>query len=415
MCPEDEPTSDSPCHGSPKRQRLHNSEDIQSSPQFANKLTLNAGNTFGPLSESSGFSSDPQRSPSPTRISRQDLEKARPPIIFHSISGLDEAPPQLVQELGDRLANGVNSGFIPHGLSHTIKNDREVGYQLIQPTDFDYGDERSAAELLTLWEAAKNIFINAQECSKRSRDKNAWCDDVVRPLIRLAIKVYGKGKWWMQSVQSQSIDPRYLSTIETPLLGKTNRRKTIDRKTDYILSFSHRDPAIAALYKRIYDANIGDIGYTTDLFTSRTAAFSNFEVKLSNGNIEEAELQMSVGISASLRHKQELACFTQVPFKPAAMVEPTVTIVGHYHRVYYAYPLDTLGAVQVLGPEDSRFPHLSTGSIRGVFQLLRLYGNILEYGMDEGASGYWGRFLGPLLESLAMPKGGDVRDEIFQN
>lgn len=117
MCPEDEPTSDSPCHGSPKRQRLHNSEDIQSSPQFANKLTLNAGNTFGPLSESSGFSSDPQRSPSPTRISRQDLKEARPPIIFHSICGLNEAPPQLVEELGDRLANGVNSGFIPHGLS----------------------------------------------------------------------------------------------------------------------------------------------------------------------------------------------------------------------------------------------------------------------------------------------------------
>jgi hypothetical protein len=51
----------------------------------------------------------------------------------------------------------------------------------------------------------KAIFINASGCMKDSRDENAWCDDVVRPLIRLAIKLYGDGRWWLQSVYVECI------------------------------------------------------------------------------------------------------------------------------------------------------------------------------------------------------------------
>lgn len=117
----------------------------------------------------------------------------------------------------------------------------------------------------------------------------------------------------------------------------------------------------------------------------------------------EAELQMSVGIAASLLKKQELARTARVSFEPAAMAEPAITIVGHEHFVYYAYPLHTLasGGVHVLGPDVDRFVQLTTGSIRGIFRLLQLYRNMLEYGMDEGDDGYWGQFLGPVLQTLA--------------
>jgi hypothetical protein len=59
---------------------------------------------------------------------------------------------------------------------------------------------RSADELSSTYEAAKTIYLNARDCKRGNRDGSAWCDDVVRPLILLAMKMYGNGKWWLQSV-----------------------------------------------------------------------------------------------------------------------------------------------------------------------------------------------------------------------
>lgn len=179
----------------------------------------------------------------------------------------------------------------------------------------------------------------------------------------------------------------------------------MDRKTDYVLSYSHRHPDISALYKRLDAANRREIGHTLDTFTKRTALFSGFEVKPASGDHTEAELQMSIWIAASLRKKQELARITQVPLELTAMVEPAFTIVGHEHSVYYAYPREDLvygrSGVHVLGPDMDRFERLSTDSIRGVFRLLRLYGNLLKYGMDAKEDGYWGAFFEPILDRLA--------------
>jgi hypothetical protein len=52
-----------------------------------------------------------------------------------------------------------------------------------------------------MWKAVKFIFLNARDCMKYSRDENAWCIDVVQPLLSLAMDLYGNGKWWFQSVK----------------------------------------------------------------------------------------------------------------------------------------------------------------------------------------------------------------------
>jgi hypothetical protein len=75
-----------------------------------------------------------------------------------------------------------------------------VGYQTTKRTDFDHNDVRSAEELSDLWKEVKTIYLNARDCKDDSRDENAWCDDVVRPLIHLAMELYGDGKWWFQNV-----------------------------------------------------------------------------------------------------------------------------------------------------------------------------------------------------------------------
>ncbi|KAH8724983.1 hypothetical protein GQ44DRAFT_827091 [Phaeosphaeriaceae sp. PMI808] len=82
------------------------------------------------------------------------------------------------------------------------------------------------------------------------------------------MELYGNDRWWFQTVQSQSINPLYLSTIPAPTLTDSTRRKPIDRKTDYVLSYSHRDSNISALYKRLDAANNREIGHTLDTFTN---------------------------------------------------------------------------------------------------------------------------------------------------
>lgn len=81
------------------------------------------------------------------------------------------------------------------------------------------------------------------------------------------------------------------------------------------------------------------------------------------------------------------------------MAEPSLKIVGHESSVHYAYAW--ADGIQVLGPDLGRFGGLSTDSIRFVLQLLRAFGDILEFGADEGMTGYLGLCLKPILEELA--------------
>ena len=106
-----------------------------------------------------------------------------------------------------------------------------------------------------------------------------------------------------------------------------------------------------------------------------------------------------------MRKKLELAQRTQTSLDPTRIVEPALTIVGHEHSVYYAYlredSVRRRSGVHVLGPDRDGLQGLSTSSIRGIFRLLRFYGNLLKYGMDGGEEGYWGGFLRPILHKLA--------------
>jgi hypothetical protein len=205
--------------------------------------------------------------------------------------------------------------------------------------------------------------------------------------------------------QSQSINSLYLSTVPGPTPTDPDRRKFVDRKTDFVLSYSHRDPTVASLYKKLGTSNCVSIGHTLDAFTKRTALFSGFEVKAASGSHTEAELQMSIWMAASLRKKQELVQLAQINSASVTLIEPALTIVGHEHSVYYAFPRENplagRGGVHILGPDSDRFERLSTNSVRGIFRLLRFYGNMLEYGMDDRVDGYWGGTLKPVLEKLA--------------
>jgi hypothetical protein len=151
-----------------------------------------------------------------------------------------------------------------------------------------------------------------------------------------------------------------------------------------------------ALYARLLQHGNKCVSHTTDAFTNTTAVFSGVEVKSSDGDKLEAEYQLSIWMAANLRKKLELGRRAGLPLT-ACLVEPGFTVVGHELYFYIAYMDSGQGeAVRII-----EFGNAATSSISGVFKQLRMWRNVIEYGLDEGFGGYWGGFLKPVLERLA--------------
>ena len=121
-------------------------------------------------------------------------------------------------------------------------------------------------------------------------------------------------------------------------------------------------------------------------------------------------------MAASLRKKLELAENPTTPLRPSAtsLLEPSLTIIGHDHKVYYACPTLTAGkgGVTILGP-DGKFADLSTRSVQGIFKLIRFCAGILDYGYQvhkesgqEGGGALWDEYLGRIV--------GDVGTQVVR-
>lgn len=179
--------------------------------------------------------------------------------------------------------------------------------------------------------------------------------------------------------------------------------KRHDCRADFAYSYSRAKGYLADLYERLLDRNASIVSHLSDSFTKTTALFSGIEVKAANGIKPDAEYQVGIFMGASLRKKAELAYITQLPDSISALIEPAFVVVGHQWHFYLAYLHPSTNTVHIL-----RNGSCSTESISGVFQVLRMLRNVIEYGIGgledkgvEGKKGYWSDFLGPVLEKLA--------------
>lgn len=110
----------------------------------------------------------------------------------------------------ERLEDGLDRGWIPGRLRQLIEEDADFGYQRIESHAWGGGTARSLSDLdvssqerealAYVLRKVKKIWMNARMCQARGRDENAWCMDVIQPLMKLAIRLEGKGKFWLQSV-----------------------------------------------------------------------------------------------------------------------------------------------------------------------------------------------------------------------
>ncbi|KAF2240286.1 hypothetical protein BU26DRAFT_611772 [Trematosphaeria pertusa] len=138
---------------------------------------------------------------------------------------------------------------------------------------------------------------------------------------------------------------------------------------------------------------LGTPSHVSDAFTKTTALFSGIEAKPADGDKSEVEYQISIWMGASLRKKAELARMAGLSDITSALIEPAFVVVGHEWYFYLVY-LQPTGAVHVL-----EHGSCSTNSVSGVFKILRVLRNVIEYGLEgfERGTGSEGWILGWLL------------------
>ncbi|KAF1808816.1 hypothetical protein P152DRAFT_210105 [Eremomyces bilateralis CBS 781.70] len=379
-----------------KRQRGQDSDTVLSSSS-RNIAVLDSRTVLSATSLGSG--SSPKRNNSPTRDHAIELRTSVPSIQTDSLIRADI--PKQVRGLRKLLITNFGRSFLPAGLKEVISSDPDLVDE-IDDDAYDETDQRAPKDILSLLDNIQRIVANARDCEQNHRDENAWCMDVIQPLLELALKESVSNEWLLQSVQSQR--------VQTNFLSRTASNALIERKTDYVLSYSHKDPATSELYEKLARNGMRDrLGHTRDSFTKRTALFSGIEVKPSDGGHAQAELQLSVWLAASLRNKARLVETAQRFASTGAkegtasetqdcvkvFPEPGATIVGHDHQIYYAW-IDSDENTTNVGPDDRL--SASTRSVRGAFLLLDLYKRILQYG--SAGSQYKNWFFGDVLQQL---------------
>ncbi|KAF2872814.1 hypothetical protein BDV95DRAFT_568082 [Massariosphaeria phaeospora] len=416
-----------------KRQRT--GQDGRSAAEMTDSFTR----TETAQMTSTAASNRSNRSKSPAR-QKAALVTARPAIVQHSIAVAPDIPEHMMaplQGLRMRMRNSLHSGYVPAGLKDKLLAvdafKKSFKFDPIEEQAYAAGEQLPTAQADEILRRVKEIFRKTQHCQDTNKDENGWCVHVVLPLLDLVNLMYGQDRWMPESVQTQGIDKAYLSyaaDFSDKDTEKSENAGSIFRKTDFCFAYSPQHEKYEALYNRLRKSVIS---HTTDMSSQCLALFSGIEVKKAAGSLDEAQLQISIWMAASLRQKAEMAlrfAHTEEPHgtdsalqeptaaaveesappKPdlSALIEPAITIVGREHKLYYAFlcwdtvPVgraSVVDKVQVLF--DNNVPGLFTDSVPGIFRLARLYGNILEYGMDEGIDGFWGRFMGPVLERVA--------------
>lgn len=180
-----------------------------------------------------------------------------------------------------------------------------------------------------------------------------------------------------------------------------------NRKADFTLSFSTEpSPGFKDLYDRLEAAENSIVSHLNDAVTRTTALFSCIEVKAVDGDQSEARCQLCIWMAASLRKKRQLAQSAGLE-DMRGLVEPCFVIFGHQLQLHFAYMEEGTDKVHIVGPMMRPFQLCETSTLTGTFQALRLWRNVIRYGRDEGSEGFWGGFMGVVLEKLA----GDTDEE----
>ncbi|KAL4793259.1 hypothetical protein BDV19DRAFT_366909 [Aspergillus venezuelensis] len=272
------------------------------------------------------------RQVTPTRDILNQLRLADPSVVCGPLA-LSPTPESAIA-LRKCLTDGFGHNIIPRKLESRIRAYDPYSADEIPQTAFSDSSTLSDTVLEELWSGLKTICFDARQCDIYGKDENAWCLDVVQPILNSSIK--GCQLLQLISVQSQHIDHSLLPKSKSGL-------SKISKKADYTLSFTCRHDLVRSFCDKI---SLGGHGYqlsqTTDAFTKRILLFSGMEVKSDEGSKKEALAQLAIWLAAGLEEIRRLG--EQVMGESEGSVDwllPSIgiTIIGHDWYTYLAYKI----------------------------------------------------------------------------
>ncbi|KAE8380472.1 hypothetical protein BDV26DRAFT_279535 [Aspergillus bertholletiae] len=291
-----------------------------------------------------------------TKLRSSASNASRQPAIICELQASGFIP-NTVLSLRKRLTDGFGQKVIPRGFEVLIL----AGAEDIPDSVYFDSTHMSDAILDAIWSELEEIHLEARYCDMYGKDKNAWCLDIVQPILRLLLK--DESKLQLTNVQSQQIDGDLLPIVK-------NNLTWINKKADYSFLVSLSGPG----YK---------ISYITDAFTKRTILFSGIEVKADDGGKKEVLAQLAIWLSANLERLVRLGELVKGLLNLTDWLFPTVgyTVIGHDWFTYIAYRVGN--EVYVVGPISSVL--VDTRSTYGILKLCDLERRVKEYTVSE----YW--------------------------
>ncbi|KAE8150278.1 hypothetical protein BDV25DRAFT_172276 [Aspergillus avenaceus] len=365
---------------SPSKRQRTDVDDSDQRTTNASEISISDRTKFR-----SSASNNTSRQTSPARDIFNQLRLAKPAIICEPQS--TGFIPNTVLSLRKRLTDGFGQKVIPRAFESRIRASDPAGAEDIPDSAYFDSAHMSDAVIDALWSEIEEVRIEARHCDMFGKDENAWCLDVVQPVLRSSLKEIPKLR--LTNVQSQQIDGGLLPIVR-------NNLTRINKKADYSFSFSCHDPEVYDLYQRV---SLGGPGYqisqTTDAFNKRTILFSGIEVKADDGGKKEALAQLAIWLSANLERLVRLGELVKGASVPTDWLVPTIgyTVIGHDWLTYMAYRVED--EVHIVGPISSVL--VDTRSTYGILKLRDLEHRVNEYALSV----YWPWIRTEILQPLA--------------
>ncbi|PLB44908.1 hypothetical protein P170DRAFT_479449 [Aspergillus steynii IBT 23096] len=233
-----------------------------------------------------------------------------------------------------------------------------------------------ARELLALLTAEDNdgwepetheidkVSAASHKCDAQLRSESSWVIEVVRPLLQCAIGTLPLECW---SVQTETVDPKYQP--------RYTARDTYSRKIDLVVGFPTDEwpdeyERMAAL------SSDRCFSHITHPHTGARFLGPGFEIKASDGNLVEAQVQLGVWMAGLITWMWERRCKGALPPPVVGCIS-----IGERWDFYIIYGVEIVGSarpeVRVWGPLsdlDAR-----TGSRKATTLLAKRLRQVMKY------------------------------------
>jgi len=337
----------------------------QTRPLLQSSLTERL--TLRPTPPSSIMSRSRSRSQSPVRTTIRKLETATPPVQLRSVAILNNIqPPPAVCSLIELLDCDSDNGTIPSSLRSRFQAQYPSTYRRTAMSVFSDAQLYPALSDDEIWMRVQRIQQRDFKCTRFEKDENAWCQ-VVEMVLQLALDACASDlPFEINNIQTQSLDPVYLSRIRNPATGQS---VTLMKKTDF---------AVGLDVEGLVEPETVSLSPMADAYTQVMPQLCPLEVKRPGGNSEEAGLQVMVWQAASLAHLQSLKAtgMSDAPLPPII----GWTVEGPSWKFYIAWKEDD-GRVMVVGPFAEA--NAGTTEVKSIFVLLGLWARIIKWFEQE--------------------------------